>query len=52
MPQEEPEKSADKHELDALLDGLNVEICCFSGNHVILETMLLAVCRRLERLRT
>ncbi len=52
MPQKEPEKSADNLELEALLDGVNLKSCCFIGNHVILETVLLAVCRRFERLRT
>ncbi len=51
MAQKEPEKSADKLELDALLDGVNLDRCCFVGNHVILETVLPAVCRRFERLR-
>ena len=39
MAQKEPEKSADKLELDALLDGVNLDRCCFVCNHVILESV-------------
>ena len=48
MAQKEPQKSADNLELDALLDGVDLDRCCFVGNYVILETVLLAVCRRFE----